>query len=47
MKTLTFSEIGIFLQNVLYAFDEYLVMSFTLMITSVVVMLVRRLFYWG
>jgi hypothetical protein len=46
-STLTYTEIGNFMQSVLYAIDEYLILSFTLMIVATVVIIVRRLLYWG
>lgn len=47
IKPLDLNEIGEFLQMCLFAFDDYIFITFVLMITFAVALGVRRLLYWG
>lgn len=47
VKPLTMADIGQFLEMCLYAFDDYIVFSFIIMVTFAVIMGIRQVLYWG
>lgn len=47
VKPLSLSDIGSFLQMVLFAFDDYLFFAFVIMVAFSVAMGIRNLLVWG
>lgn len=47
VKPLTFDEIGLFLQSVVFGFENYIFFAFCLMIAFAVATGIRNLLVWG